>query len=171
MVTVEGIGRGRDGGHAVQARLAQAHGSQCGFCTPGIVMSMYALLRATPVPAEAQIAGALEGNLCRCTWYRPILDAFKAIHCCGWLYFTHLQTFASPGGSSSCPCGREGGCCKDLPSASATVKRQLVDVAAFAPYDASQEPIFPPKLHTRLAAGQATLLHVTGGDAEWIQFD
>lgn len=78
VVTVEGIGSGRLGLHPVQERLARAHGSQCGFCTPGFVMSMYSLLRSKPTaPTEEEIEEALAGNLCRCTGYRPILDAFK----------------------------------------------------------------------------------------------
>ncbi|PSC76668.1 Xanthine dehydrogenase [Micractinium conductrix] len=80
VVTVEGLGSTRDGLHPVQERLARAHGSQCGFCTPGFVMSMAALLRgmAPEAPTEEEIEEALAGNLCRCTGYRPILDAFKA---------------------------------------------------------------------------------------------
>jgi len=82
VVTVEGIGNVRDGLHPVQAALANSHGSQCGFCTPGFVMSMYALLRDTAAkgeeaPSEEDIEECLAGNLCRCTGYRPILDAFK----------------------------------------------------------------------------------------------
>jgi xanthine dehydrogenase/oxidase len=61
----------------LQERLANAHGSQCGFCTPGFVMSMYSLLQNKPVPTVPDIEDALAGNLCRCTGYRPILDAFK----------------------------------------------------------------------------------------------
>ncbi|KAF8057662.1 XDH1 [Scenedesmus sp. PABB004] len=82
VVTVEGIGSVRGGLHPVQAALAGSHGSQCGFCTPGFVMSMYALLRARAAdgagaPSEEEIEECLAGNLCRCTGYRPILDAFK----------------------------------------------------------------------------------------------
>ncbi|KAK9830775.1 hypothetical protein WJX74_006631 [Apatococcus lobatus] len=78
VVTVEGIGSLRSGLHPVQQRLATLHGSQCGFCTPGFVMAMYALLRATGGrPSEQQIRDNLAGNLCRCTGYRPIVDAFK----------------------------------------------------------------------------------------------
>ncbi|PIK43884.1 hypothetical protein BSL78_19253, partial [Apostichopus japonicus] len=51
-------------------RIAKAHGSQCGFCTPGMVMSMYALLRNKPVPEIDDVVTALEGNLCRC----PVID-------------------------------------------------------------------------------------------------
>lgn len=59
-----GIGNVRNGLHPVQERLAKAHGSQCGFCTPGFVMSMYALLRSKPdAPTETEIEEALAGNL------------------------------------------------------------------------------------------------------------
>ena len=78
-MTVEGIGN-RTAPHAIQQRIAAAHGTQCGFCTPGIVMSMYALLRNHPQPTAEQVEDAFEGNLCRCTGYRPILAAFKASH-------------------------------------------------------------------------------------------
>ena len=79
VITVEGIGSTKRGLHPVQARLAKAHGSQCGFCTPGFVMSMYSLLRSKHGAAisEEEIEENLAGNLCRCTGYRPILDAFR----------------------------------------------------------------------------------------------
>ena len=55
------------------------HGAvQCGFCTPGVVMSAYALLQETPRPSREQIAEALSGNLCRCTGYYQIVDAISA---------------------------------------------------------------------------------------------
>lgn len=78
IITVEGLGNRRFGLHPVQESLARSHGSQCGFCTPGFVMSMYALLRSSKSPpSEEQIEESLAGNLCRCTGYRPILDAFR----------------------------------------------------------------------------------------------
>ncbi|EPY82416.1 xanthine dehydrogenase/oxidase [Camelus ferus] len=58
-------------------RIAKSHGSQCGFCTPGIVMSMYTLLRNQPEPTVEEIEDAFQGNLCRCTGYRPILQGFR----------------------------------------------------------------------------------------------
>ena len=59
-----GLGNPRNGLHPVQARLAKAHGSQCGFCTPGFVMSMYSLLRSKPeAPTESEIEDNLAGNL------------------------------------------------------------------------------------------------------------
>ncbi|XP_022085905.1 xanthine dehydrogenase/oxidase-like [Acanthaster planci] len=86
VTTVEGIGSTKTRLHPVQERLAKAHGSQCGFCTPGIVMSMYTLLRNNPHPTMEEIESALEGNLCRCTGYRSILQGYKTFTkegCCG----------------------------------------------------------------------------------------
>uniref|UniRef100_A0A3Q3EF27 2Fe-2S ferredoxin-type domain-containing protein n=1 Tax=Labrus bergylta TaxID=56723 RepID=A0A3Q3EF27_9LABR len=77
VTTVEGIGSVARELHPVQERIAMAHGSQCGFCTPGIVMSMYALLRNNPKPKMADVEEAFHGNLCRCTGYRPILEGYK----------------------------------------------------------------------------------------------
>uniref|UniRef100_A0A673L1Q2 Aldehyde oxidase 3-like n=1 Tax=Sinocyclocheilus rhinocerous TaxID=307959 RepID=A0A673L1Q2_9TELE len=77
VVTIEGIGSTKTKLHPVQERIAKAHGSQCGFCTPGMVMSMYTLLRNNPQPTMEDIRETLGGNLCRCTGYRPIIDGFK----------------------------------------------------------------------------------------------
>uniref|UniRef100_A0A803SXR8 FAD-binding PCMH-type domain-containing protein n=1 Tax=Anolis carolinensis TaxID=28377 RepID=A0A803SXR8_ANOCA len=78
VTTVEGVGSTTTKLHPIQQRLAKCHGSQCGFCTPGMVMSMYSLLRNHPEPSMEQITAALDGNLCRCTGYRPIIDSFSA---------------------------------------------------------------------------------------------
>ena len=59
--------------------MVDFHGSQCGFCTPGFVMSLYALWMQTPEPADAEIEKALQGNLCRCTGYEAIVRAARAI--------------------------------------------------------------------------------------------
>ncbi|WP_336057584.1 xanthine dehydrogenase small subunit [Nitratireductor sp. CH_MIT9313-5] len=78
VVTVEHV-RGSEGKlHPVQQALVDHHGSQCGFCTPGIVMSLYALWMANSSPSEADIEKALQGNLCRCTGYAPIIRAALA---------------------------------------------------------------------------------------------
>uniref|UniRef100_A0A4W5QF14 [2Fe-2S]-binding domain-containing protein n=1 Tax=Hucho hucho TaxID=62062 RepID=A0A4W5QF14_9TELE len=90
VTTVEGIGSVAGKLHPVQERIAKSHGSQCGFCTPGIVMSMYALLRNNPTPRMADIEEAFQGNLCRCTGYRPILEGYKTftkLLVC-WLYWS-----------------------------------------------------------------------------------
>ena len=76
VTTVEGIGN-IDSLHPVQERIAKAHGSQCGYCTPGFVMSMYSLLRNNSLPTQNELERAFDGNLCRCTGYRAILDGYK----------------------------------------------------------------------------------------------
>ncbi|KJK81478.1 Xanthine dehydrogenase [Metarhizium anisopliae BRIP 53293] len=73
VITIEGIGNTKRP-HPTQERVAKGNGSQCGFCTPGIVMSLYALLRNNETPTEHDVEEAFDGNLCRCTGYRPILD-------------------------------------------------------------------------------------------------
>jgi xanthine dehydrogenase small subunit len=77
VVTVEHVARGETL-HPVQAAMADLHGSQCGFCTPGFVMSLYALWMRNPQASGAEIEEALQGNLCRCTGYAPIVAAAKA---------------------------------------------------------------------------------------------
>ena len=64
--------------HPVQQEMVDLHGSQCGFCTPGFIMSLFALYYSEEKPSSESINDALIGNLCRCTGYRPILDAAKA---------------------------------------------------------------------------------------------
>ena len=76
VTTVEGLAQGGQP-HPLQEAFAQCHGLQCGFCTPGMLMSAAALLRETPQPSEAQIVDALEGNLCRCTGYVNIVAAVQ----------------------------------------------------------------------------------------------
>jgi len=81
LLTVEDL-RGADGAlHPVQQAMVDRHGSQCGFCTPGFVMSLFALYSATEPPDRTAVNEALAGNLCRCTGYRPIVDA--ALDVCG----------------------------------------------------------------------------------------
>ena len=75
--TVEGLERD-DGLHPLQAAFKDAHGLQCGFCTPGILMTMVAFLDEVPDPTELQIREALSGNLCRCTGYQKIVEAVEA---------------------------------------------------------------------------------------------
>ncbi|MXN45096.1 xanthine dehydrogenase small subunit [Shinella kummerowiae] len=79
VVTVEHVGARNGHLHPVQQAMVDYHGSQCGFCTPGFVMSLYALWMQTPNPSDQQIETALQGNLCRCTGYEPILRAARAI--------------------------------------------------------------------------------------------
>ena len=77
ITTIEGVAR--DGVmHPVQEAFHQEHGLQCGFCTPGMVMSTIDMLQKTPHPTEEQIRAGLEGNLCRCTGYHNIVKAVMA---------------------------------------------------------------------------------------------
>ncbi|MFD2740059.1 xanthine dehydrogenase small subunit [Sulfitobacter aestuarii] len=79
VVTIEYLA-GADGRmHPVQQAMVEHHGSQCGFCTPGFVMSLYALWMQNPNPSETEIETAIQGNLCRCTGYEPIIRAARAI--------------------------------------------------------------------------------------------
>jgi len=79
LVTVESL-QAKDGTlHPVQQALVDHHGSQCGFCTPGFVMSLLALYLRQACPARQEVVAALAGNLCRCTGYRPIIDAGSSL--------------------------------------------------------------------------------------------
>ncbi|XP_061897581.1 xanthine dehydrogenase/oxidase isoform X2 [Entelurus aequoreus] len=157
VTTVEGIGSVARQLHPVQERIAKAHGSQCGFCTPGIVMSMYALLRTNPTPHMADMEEAFQGNLCRCTGYRPILEAYK--------------TFTVEGGC----CGRRdqnSGCCMtnqevddEKPSS------MLFNTAGFAPLDPTQEVIFPPELMALSKNQKTCSLRFQSERTVWLQPD
>ncbi|MGY6710117.1 MAG: xanthine dehydrogenase small subunit [Rhizobiaceae bacterium] len=80
VVTVEHLRRPDGTLHPVQQAMVDYHGSQCGFCTPGFVMSLYALWMREPAPSDAVIEKALQGNLCRCTGYEPIVKAARAFN-------------------------------------------------------------------------------------------
>ena len=73
VTTIEGLGPRGD--HPLQQAFREEHGLQCGYCTPGMIMAAAALLDTNPLPDEAAIRHALEGNLCRCTGYQPIIAA------------------------------------------------------------------------------------------------
>ena len=77
VTTIEGLAA--DGKlHPVQEAFRECHGLQCGFCTPGMILSSIELLRHNPKPTRDEIAHALDGNLCRCTGYSHILDAVES---------------------------------------------------------------------------------------------
>ena len=76
ITTIEGMGQGARM-HPIQEAFATCGGSQCGFCTPGFVMTTAALLDANPSPTREQIRDAISGNLCRCTGYVKIIDAIE----------------------------------------------------------------------------------------------
>jgi aerobic carbon-monoxide dehydrogenase small subunit len=78
VATVEGLVRNGEA-HAVQKAIVAHGGIQCGYCTPGIVMSSVALLRDNPHPSEEQVREAIAGNLCRCTGYQKIVEAVMEV--------------------------------------------------------------------------------------------
>jgi len=78
IVTIEGIARSDGTLHPMQEAFRQHHGLQCGFCTPGMVMSAIDLVRNNPNPSEQEIREQLDGNFCRCTGYHNIVKAVKA---------------------------------------------------------------------------------------------
>ena len=80
LYTVESLSTRGDDLHPVQAAMVEHHGSQCGFCTPGIVMSLFAMYKNGVAVNRASLNDALAGNLCRCTGYRPIIDAGLAMY-------------------------------------------------------------------------------------------
>lgn len=152
VTTVEGIGNTRSRLHPVQERIAKAHGTQCGFCTPGFVMSMYALLRSSPTPPSMhQLELAFQGNLCRCTGYRPIIEGYR--------------TF-----TADFQCGMGDKCCRYVSSKgtdqSDESNASLYDLKQFLPYDPTQDPIFPPKLKLTDELDRQMLLF-SNGKTQW----
>jgi xanthine dehydrogenase/oxidase len=144
VTTVEGIGGMKEGLHPIQKRIAALHGSQCGYCTPGIVMALYSQLRSKPDSTPEEIEESLDGNLCRCTGYRPILDGAKSLS----------------NNKSSC-CGGSGGaegCCRNKPENTAntgtvvhlSTTKKLIDSLPSLDQERKNmnytEPIFPPAL-------------------------
>src|SRR5579862_2626703 len=87
VTTIEGLARDPVRLHPMQAAFNACHGLQCGFCTPGMVMSAAELVRRNPDPSEAEVRHWLEGNLCRCTGYhnivRAVLEAAAAVRAAG----------------------------------------------------------------------------------------
>lgn len=142
VTTVEGIGSTKTRLHPVQERIAKAHGSQCGFCTPGIVMSMYSLLRSLPKPTMHDLEIAFQGNLCRCTGYRPIIEGYRT--------FTEdweiLQNGNGLTNGFTNGCGMGDKCCKLQNGHAKEEDEVLFEKSEFTPYDPTQEPIFPPEL-------------------------
>ncbi|KAL9059902.1 MAG: hypothetical protein Q9162_000972 [Coniocarpon cinnabarinum] len=146
VITIEGIGNVKNP-HPAQERIALGNGSQCGFCTPGIVMSLYALLRNNAAPTGDEVEEAFDGNLCRCTGYRPILDAAHSFR-----GRVGCPKSTNSGGSGCCV---ESGKCEKRSSESVSISNDKADTAintgatkpVFKPYSSDTELIFPPALH------------------------
>lgn len=160
VTTVEGIGNTQDKLHPVQERIAKAHGSQCGFCTPGIVMSMYTMLRNKSKIEYDDIETALQGNLCRCTGYRPIVEGFKTFME-AWEGVNNVNGQIKE--TKACSMGNE--CCK--------LKKEndevLFNKSEFLPYSPTQEPIFPPELMVNNDKYANSLLLFKGKDVVWVR--
>ncbi len=77
IATVEGLGDGPQQMHALQHGFWEMHGLQCGYCTPGILMSLVPFLEENPDPSEEEIRELLSGNICRCTGYQKIVEAVQ----------------------------------------------------------------------------------------------
>lgn len=175
VITVEGVGNHRHGLHPVQESLAQSHGSQCGFCTPGFIMSMYALLRSSQTPpSEEQIEESLAGNLCRCTGYRPIIDAFRVFAKTDDLLYTDASLNSAQRGEFVCPStGKPCSCSSKTVCSESSVepKSACGDTNEPLPYSdidgtryTNKELIFPPELLLR----QSTYLKLNGfGGIKW----
>lgn len=78
VTTIEGLAESSDNLHPLQNVFWEEHGLQCGYCTPGVLLSSLSLLRENPSPDESEIRHALEGNICRCTGYHNIIKAVQA---------------------------------------------------------------------------------------------
>ena len=78
IITIEGLAT-NEGPHPLQTAMVNHGGIQCGFCTPGVIMSAYALLEENPHPTNDEIRFALSGNICRCTGYGSIVEAVQSV--------------------------------------------------------------------------------------------
>ncbi|XP_014214853.1 xanthine dehydrogenase-like [Copidosoma floridanum] len=161
VTTVEGIGSTRTKLHPVQERIAKAHGSQCGFCTPGIVMSMYALLRSNSKPKMNDMDVAFQGNLCRCTGYRPIIEGLKTFTS----EWEATQSLTSEDHEEEKVCALGSACCKRAFTSEPT---ELFHSKEFVPYDSTQEPIFPPQLQLSSKLDEEYLI-IRGKETTWFR--
>ncbi|XP_017610816.1 xanthine dehydrogenase 1-like isoform X4 [Gossypium arboreum] len=174
VITVEGVGNHKRGLHPIQESLARSHGSQCGFCTPGFIMSLYALLRSSETPPnEEQIEESLAGNLCRCTGYRPIVDAFQVFSKTNKALYADISSLSLQEGEFICPStGKPCSCgskavhdigTNEQPTCSTRYKPisySEVDGSAYT----DKEFIFPPELLRR----KLTPLNLNGlGGLKW----
>jgi carbon-monoxide dehydrogenase small subunit len=78
LLTIEGLSSGADDLHPIQQAFVENQGLQCGYCTPGMVLSAYHLLERNPSPTDEEIRHGISGNLCRCTGYQFIVESIQA---------------------------------------------------------------------------------------------
>ncbi|QDZ24669.1 xanthine dehydrogenase [Chloropicon primus] len=116
VTTIEGVGSKEKGFHPIQKKLAECNGSQCGFCSPGFVMNMYSLLQENSAPTPEDIENRFEGNICRCTGYRPILDAFHSIG-------GDIEDIANGSCKANCGCSTDCRACEKQKPAKAAAAR------------------------------------------------
>jgi xanthine dehydrogenase/oxidase len=145
VTTIEGIGGMKERLHPIQKRIASLNGSQCGFCTPGIIMALYTQLRNKPDSSPQEIEESLDGNLCRCTGYRPILDGAKSLS-------TDRTGGCCRGNGGSCPC-KDDNSGNEVSSPSSVIHSDTLSFIASLPSlhddcirNSYTEPIFPPAL-------------------------
>ncbi|XP_071963951.1 xanthine dehydrogenase/oxidase-like [Antedon mediterranea] len=163
VTTVEGIGRIKDGLHPVQERIAKAHGSQCGFCTPGIVMSMYTLLRNNHQPTMTDIEDTFQGNLCRCTGYRPILEGYRT-------FSKENLNVGERNAQVNCCQMKDEQCCRPTNSnGKRQISTTLFQPSEFKAYDHTKEIIFPPELILMLEKEEPKLVKFERNGLTWIR--
>uniref|UniRef100_A0A8C0BNS1 2Fe-2S ferredoxin-type domain-containing protein n=1 Tax=Buteo japonicus TaxID=224669 RepID=A0A8C0BNS1_9AVES len=148
VTTVEEVGSIKPRIHTIQERLAKCNGSQCGFCTPGKVMSIYALLRNHAEPSMEKIIAALDGSLCHCTGYRPITDSYTS--------FAREPTCCQLRATGQCCLDEEEHVCSSSTGGRVSyikvfhfllfIHSGLCNTEEFPPVDPTQEFIFPPEL-------------------------
>lgn len=159
VTTIEGIGGMKHGLHPIQKRVASLHGSQCGFCTPGIVMAIYTKLRSSPNATPHEIEESMDGNLCRCTGYRPILDAARSL--------SNNKGGCCRGSGQECPCAAAEASSGEPVVNNNTTK--VVSELKSAEEEMSEmgrtEPIFPPALMRY----QRQSLEFTDKEVSWFQ--
>ncbi len=128
--------------------MAKGHGSQCGFCTPGIVMSFYSFLKINPTPSLVDIEESFDGNLCRCTGYRPIIDSARSFSC------------------ESNSCNSESA--KSSSCSSASSSASFVDFTQFKAYDPNDDLPFPSNLLSK-SLEKPLIIKYEQDNAMWIE--
>uniref|UniRef100_UPI00358FD296 xanthine dehydrogenase/oxidase-like n=1 Tax=Myxine glutinosa TaxID=7769 RepID=UPI00358FD296 len=174
VITTEGIGNSTSRLHPVQERIIKFNGSQCGFCTPGFVMSMYSLLRNSPAPNQQELSEAFQGNLCRCTGYRGIIEGYQTFvknSCCGRNDGAKAGKCCDNLSHAKTTCGSSR-CCRDSTPEPASLSTEHIHTCRpfckVKPLDPTQEPIFPPEL-LALANSPPVPLDFQGPRVRWLR--